>query len=87
MTDEKPDTREEEQYLSSVNDYFLPVSKPKRNDKSNDNQRVSPFTSVTLSLGTGEECKKNPPNLSHLSNEHLRDCVVRSRRVEESKSE
>ena len=39
----------------------------------NPNQRVSPFTSVTLSLGTGEECnnKTNPPNLSHLSNEHL----------------
>ena len=37
----------------------------------NTNERVSPFTSVTLSLGTGEECKENPPNLSHLSNEHL----------------
>ena len=38
----------------------------------NTNQRVSPFTSVTLSLGTGEECGvNNPPNLSHLSNEHL----------------
>ena len=38
----------------------------------NTNERVSPFTSVTLSLGTGEECGiKNPPNLSHLSNEHL----------------
>jgi len=37
------------------------------------NQRVSPFTSVTLSLGTGEECnnKTNPLNLSHLSDEHL----------------
>ena len=33
--------------------------------------RCSPSTAVTLSLGTGEECKKNPPNLSHLSNEHL----------------
>jgi hypothetical protein len=34
--------------------------------------RCSPYTSVTLSLGTGEECRvKNPPNLSHLSNEHL----------------
>jgi hypothetical protein len=39
---------------------------------TNPNQRVSPFTAVTLSLGTGEECGiKNPPNLSHLSNEHL----------------
>ena len=37
----------------------------------NTNERVSPFTSVTLSLGTGEECKENPPNLSHLSDEHL----------------
>ena len=37
----------------------------------NTNERVSPFTSVTLSLGTGEECKTNPPNLSHLSDEHL----------------
>ena len=38
----------------------------------NTNQRVSPFTSVTLSLGTGEECGvNNPLNLSHLSNEHL----------------
>ena len=33
--------------------------------------RCSPSTSVTLSIGTGEECKNNPPNLSHLSNEHL----------------
>ena len=38
---------------------------------TNPNERVSPHTSVTLSLGTGEECKENPPNLSHLSNEHL----------------
>ena len=38
----------------------------------NTNERVSPFTSVTLSLGTGEECGvNNPLNLSHLSNEHL----------------
>ena len=37
----------------------------------NPNERVSPHTSVSLSLGTGEECKENPPNLSHLSNEHL----------------
>jgi len=38
----------------------------------NPNQRVSPHTSVTLLLGTGEECGvKNPPNLSHLSDEHL----------------
>ena len=34
--------------------------------------RCSEHTAVTLSLGTGEECRvKNPPNLSHLSNEHL----------------
>ena len=38
---------------------------------TNPNERVSPHTAVTLSLGTGEECKENPPNLSHLSNEHL----------------
>ena len=39
----------------------------------NPNHRVSPHTSVTLSLGTGEECnnKTNPLNLSHLSDEHL----------------
>ena len=39
----------------------------------NPNERVSPHTAVTLSLGTGEECnnKTNPLNLSHLSNEHL----------------
>jgi hypothetical protein len=39
----------------------------------NTNERVSPFTSVSLSLGTGEECnnKTNPLNLSHLSDEHL----------------
>ena len=41
------------------------------NRPSPDN-RVSPHTSVSLLLGTGEECGiKNPPNLSHLSNEHL----------------
>ena len=33
--------------------------------------RCSPSTAVTLSIGTGEECKNNPPNLSHLSDEHL----------------
>ena len=33
--------------------------------------QCSEHTAVSLSLGTGEECKKNPPNLSHLSNEHL----------------
>ena len=38
---------------------------------TNPNERVSPHTSVSLSLGTGEECKNNPLNLSHLSNEHL----------------
>ena len=38
---------------------------------TNPNERVSPHTSVSLSLGTGEECKENPLNLSHLSNEHL----------------
>jgi len=40
------------------------------NRPSPDN-RVSPHTSVSLLLGTGEECKNNPLNLSHLSNEHL----------------
>jgi len=38
---------------------------------TNPNERVSPHTSVSLLLGTGEECKENPLNLSHLSNEHL----------------
>ena len=34
--------------------------------------RCSTHTSITLSLGTGEEClKTKPPSLSHLSNEHL----------------
>jgi hypothetical protein len=34
--------------------------------------RCSEHTAVSLSLGTGEECRvTNPPNLSHLSNEHL----------------
>ena len=33
--------------------------------------RCSEHTAVTLSLGTGEECKNKPLNLSHLSNEHL----------------
>ena len=36
------------------------------------NSRCSPMTSVSLRLGTAEECNKtNPPNLSTLSNEHL----------------
>ena len=38
---------------------------------TNPNERVSPHTSVSLLLGPGEECKENPLNLSHLSNEHL----------------
>ena len=33
--------------------------------------RCSEHTAVTLSLGTSEECKNKPLNLSHLSNEHL----------------
>ena len=33
--------------------------------------QCSEHTAVSLSLGTGEECKNNPPNLSHLSDEHL----------------
>ena len=34
--------------------------------------RCSEHTAVSLSLGTGEECRvNNPLNLSHLSNEHL----------------
>ena len=40
------------------------------NRPSPDN-RVSSHKSVTLLLGTCEECKNNPLNLSHLSNEHL----------------
>ena len=43
---------------------------------TNPNERVSPHTSVTLSLGTGEECKENPLNLSHLSNEHLEGLYI-----------
>ena len=36
------------------------------------NSRCSPMTSVSLRLGTAEEClKTNPLNLSHLSSEHL----------------
>ena len=36
------------------------------------NSRCSPMTSVSLRLGTAEECiKTNPPNLSTLSSEHL----------------
>ena len=42
----------------------------------NPNERVSPHTSVSLSLGTGEECKENPPSLSHLSNEHLEGLYI-----------
>ena len=42
----------------------------------NPNERVSPFTSVSLSLGTGEECKENPLSLSHLSNEHLEGLYI-----------
>ena len=41
-----------------------------QDDKTN--SRCSTHTSITLSLGTGEEClKTKPPSLSHLSNEHL----------------
>ena len=43
---------------------------------TNPNERVSPHTSVTLLLGTGEECKENPLNLSHLSNEHLEGLYI-----------
>ena len=45
---------------------------------TNPNERVSPHTSVTLSLGTGEECnnKTNPLSLSHLSNEHLEGLYI-----------
>ena len=44
---------------------------------TNPNERVSPHTSVTLSLGTGEECGvNNPLNLSHLSNEHLEGLYI-----------
>jgi len=45
------------------------------NRPSPDN-RVSPHTSVSLLLGTGEECKNNPLNLSHLSNEHLEGLYI-----------
>ena len=42
-----------------------------QDDKTN--SRGSTHTSITLSLGTGEECQKTkPPSLSHLSNEHLK---------------
>jgi len=39
--------------------------------------RVSEYTSVSLLLGTGEECGvTNPPRLSHLSNEHLEGLYI-----------
>jgi len=44
---------------------------------TNPNERVSPHTSVSLLLGTGEECGvNNPLNLSHLSNEHLEGLYI-----------
>ena len=45
-------------------------------NRPNPDNRVSPHTSVSLSLGTGEECKNNPLNLSHLSNEHLEGLYI-----------
>ena len=45
------------------------------NRPSPDN-RVSSHKSVTLLLGTCEECKNNPLNLSHLSNEHLEGLYI-----------
>ena len=44
---------------------------------TNPNQRVSPNTSISLLLGTGEECNKTkPPSVSHLSNEHLEGLYI-----------
>jgi len=44
---------------------------------TNPNERVSPHTSVSLLLGTGEECGvNNPLSLSHLSNEHLEGLYI-----------
>ena len=33
--------------------------------------KTSTHTRVTLDLGTGQQCVERPPNLSHLSDEHL----------------
>ena len=44
---------------------------------TNPNQHVSPNTSISLLLGTGEECNKTkPPSVSHLSNEHLEGLYI-----------
>tara|TARA_B110000014_G_scaffold256720_1_gene240213 strand:+ start:1238 stop:1651 length:414 start_codon:yes stop_codon:yes gene_type:complete len=41
------------------------------------NNYVSPNTSISLLLGTGEECNKTkPPSVSHLSNEHLEGLYI-----------
>ena len=33
--------------------------------------KTSPFTSISIHLGTGQQCMDKPPNLAHVSDEHL----------------
>ena len=33
--------------------------------------RTSPNTSTSINLGTGQQCVDKPPNLAHVSDEHL----------------
>ena len=33
--------------------------------------KTSPSTSIYINLGTGKECMDKPPNLAHVSDEHL----------------
>ena len=33
--------------------------------------RTSPFTSISIRLGTGHQCMDKPPNLAYVSDEHL----------------
>jgi hypothetical protein len=33
--------------------------------------RISPNTSISINLGTGQQCVDKPPNLAHVSDEHL----------------
>lgn len=33
--------------------------------------RTSPNTSISINLGTGQQCVDKPPNLAHVSDEHL----------------
>ena len=33
--------------------------------------RTSPLTAISITLGTGQQCVDKPPNLAHVSDEHL----------------